>query len=49
MSQNKEICKNCNWFKNGRCHKNPKIEGKSPDDFCSYWEPKVLNEKLWYY
>jgi hypothetical protein len=46
MSQNKEICKNCNWFKDGGCYKDPRAEIKSPEDFCSYWTPKMLNETL---
>jgi len=46
MSQNEKICNNCNWFKDCLCHKEPRAETKSPDDFCSYWTPKMLNEIL---
>lgn len=45
MSQNKKICKNCNWFVDrGWCCKEPKAEMKMADDFCSHWTPKMLNE-----
>lgn len=44
MPQNEKICKNCNWFKDGCCNKEPKVEFKLGTDFCSHWTPKMLNE-----
>lgn len=39
-------CGTCHWFKNSLCNFNPRTEAKAPDDFCSNWTPKMLNEAM---
>lgn len=39
------ICKNCRWYdRGGMCCLDPKKVAKMPDDFCSHWTVKQLNE-----
>jgi hypothetical protein len=46
-----QLCKTCKWLRttcgcNGLCEVNPQAVYKSPDDRCSLWEAKILNEVL---
>jgi len=46
MSQNdeKKYCKTCKWYVGLYCKLEPKSRYKTPEDFCSHWTPKLLNE-----
>jgi len=39
-------CSTCKWYKKQLCMFNPIVVEKKPDDMCSHWTARMMNEAI---